>query len=338
MTRSFAVAALLAASGSSGIAQAPALQPGDRIRLTAVEPAAFQGTARVSGTGGEALTIVPGSGAPLVIPWTQVTQLAVHERRSRRAGAVHGLKWGLAVGSIVGVISLLTPMPEGEDFSETALALEAVLDGALIGAFVGAIHPARRWRDLSVREAREAAILFAQAPSPPRVPAAPPSPYAGRTPAIELTAGFTSPTSQYAQFPGGTAALAVNRAWTPRLGAALVADADAAILRTAVLGGGRIWVRSGPLFSGKPVVTYFVQLLAGTVRGGESGIVSSIGGRAIQPGAGIDFGARAVAARLQMDYSSVPGSRVMDPRVTGDVDDLTIVRVLVGVTLRSMPW
>jgi hypothetical protein len=316
--------------------QARALREGDRVRVT-LTPVTLGVTGRVKEFNADSVTVVPTSGIPVALPWSQVTRLSVYQRRARAQGALHAAKWGLAVGTVVGVISLLTPMPEGEDFNETTLALEAVLDGALVGAVVGALYPARRWRDADIPETRGAVAIAAAARA--RAPRKPPSSLAGMTPAVELTAGATSIALPGSEFPGIAVALAANVALSPTRGFALVGDADLAYLRTGVFAGPRFWLRTQPLFSGRTTYTWFAQFLAGSVRGGESGVIRSQGGRAIQPGFGVDIGSRSLAARIQWDYSRVKGSYIEDSRVPGrDIDALTLERIIVGVTMRSVPW
>ena len=327
------ILSLVAGLATQAHAQARALALGDRVRVTTTAP--VEGKLVVTGLDAASLTVA-SKGAAQVIPWSDVTRFEVLRRRTRRQGAVHGLKWGLAIGSAVGVISLLTPTPEGEEIDEKTLALEAVVDGAVVGAFFGAVFPARRWRELKVSEGQAAGAIAA---STPAAAPGPLSPHAGKTPAVELTLGTTSIALPGSQFPGVALSLAVNRALSPTRGFALVGESDVAFLRSAILGGPRFWMRTRPLFSGRMSSTWFAHVLGGTVRGAESGVMRSVGGSAIQPGFGVDIGSRAVAARIQWDHSSVPGSSIDDSRVPGEhVGTLSLGRVIVGVTLRSVPW
>jgi hypothetical protein len=319
-----------------------ALQTGDRVRVVAPPTTDKSTTAVITSVSADALTLgFKKQRSRLVIPWTGITRLEVSEPRTRRQGVLHAAKWGLAIGTVLGVISLTTPMPEGEDFSESMLALEAVADGVLIGAFVGAIRPGRHWRRLNVAETRDATrlavatpVAAAPAPAPPTI-----SRQAGTTPAFEYTVGFSAPVSRHAQFPGAAMALAINAGWTQTLGASLVGEMHAAIFRAALMGGARVYARSAPLYSGRRVTTFFGQVLAGKLRPEVSGVVRSNGGFAVQPGAGIDYGSGFFSGRLEVDYTIVPDGYVDDDRVVGrHVEELTGWRVVVGTTLRTRGW
>jgi hypothetical protein len=322
-------------------AQTGTLRSGDRVRLTI--PALTTSGALATGVvDPDTLRLtLKGRPSPLLVPWSSITRLSVSQPRTRRQGALNGLKWGLIIGAAVGAISLATPTPEGEDYDEGALAAEAVFDFAIVGTTIGALWPGRRWQRVNVADAREAVRLAMgqPVPAPAPVAVAPVSPRAGRTPAIELTAGSTAPGSKYAQFPGFAAVLAVNAPLKPRLGASLVAEAHGALFASSIKAGPRVYLRTAPLFARRRVVTFFAQMLAGSLRPERSGVVESTGGRALQPGGGIDFGSRSVAFRWQMDYTIVRNGFVNDDRTPGvHAEKLTASRVLVGVTLRSQGW
>ena len=337
------LATLLMALAARGDAQSPAITPGDHVRVSAPETHGKRLTGVIGTVGTDALTLGKTS-APIVIPWDNVVALDIRVPRTRKAGVLNGAKWGLIAGAALGVISLATPTPEGEDFDEGQLAFEAVVDAAVVGVAAGAIWPGKRWRSVRVAEARDASRLAAARPlaaNPARATDADVtiSGRAGMTPAVELSAGFSTPRSDYAQFPGLGVALAINGAWKPTLGAALVADAHVAQFATGVMGGPRLFLRSAPLFARRHILTYFAQFLAGSLRAERSGVVESTGGKALQPGVGIDFGARSIAGRLQIDQTIVRDGFVDDDRLPGrHAARLTGTRVLVGVTLRSESW
>jgi hypothetical protein len=344
---------ILWAAPSVAQVPAPAIRIGERVRLSAPVFELSKATAVVARRNVDSLTLaLRGRSQHLALPWIDISGLEVREQRSRRQGALSRGRWGLGIGVLLAVVSLATPTPEGEDFSEPLLALEAVVDGALIGALVGVIAPGSRWRPIAVPDAREAVRVAdleeAAAPVVPRVEApavlrdsAPsavlPTSVPGRDglSLVELTTGINTPQLPGAQFPGLTASLAVNVIQSQQYGGALVGEFDNSYLRDALMGGARVFVRSAPLSSQRATFTFFGQTVAGQVRGERSGVVESNGGFGIQSGVGLQYGADVGAAHLQVDYRSVPGGYVDDDRVSGrHIASLSGMRVFVGGTFR----
>lgn len=332
---------LLCFSLSPSAAQTAGLEAGDRVRLSAP---LFRGTAVVTGQNADEVTLsVENSGAPLVVPWSSITELAVRQRRSTGEGALYGAKWGLGVGAAVGLLMLVTPADPEEEWSETALAIAAVVEGVGIGALIGALRPGSHWRSLGVSTARDAARL---APASGNVPVPVPVrearrfPREGKTPALEMTLGVGGPELPHAQFPGVSASLALNRGWRSDLGAALAAEMDLiSYLQRGVMVGPRIYGRTAPLFGEHGSMTYFGQLLVGQVASEESGVIRSKGGSGIQPGVGVDWGGGHRALRVQLSYRIVPGGVVEDSRLDPpEIARLSGPRGLVGFTWRVGSW
>lgn len=338
-------AALLALSlfvvTASG-AQTPVLRQGDRVRVNGAATSGKHITGILTRFDTAALTLTAKDKmSPLAVPWSGVSRLAVSEARGRRQGAVHSAKWGLGIGAVMGLLLVLGPPLEDETMSEPHMAASALANFTIIGAMWGAVRPGRRWRAMNVAEARASATrqpAIAERVSGD-VREASVSLRAGTTPAVEFTIGASGPRSQYAEFPGLGVQLAANYGWKPRLGVALVADALADLHHTAVLGGGRIYVRNAPLFTDGEGLTFFAQVLGGKMRAESSGVVHSTGGPTIQPGIGIDYGIGSRALRIQLDRTVVRNGTIHDDRVaSGPVGRLTSTRVFAGVTLRSPSW
>jgi hypothetical protein len=150
--------------------------------------------------------------------------------------------------------------------------------------------------------------------------------------------GFSGPQQSSAEFPGLTASIAVILPKTSKWGAGLVAETDSSYLSLSKAVGPRIYGRSGPLYSGHATVTYFAQLLIGRATGRVEGVFRSEGGRVVEPGVGLDYGAGAWAARLQVGSRKVSNGVIYDSRVPGaPTSRLSGLRVVVGVTGRIGP-
>jgi len=160
----------------------------------------------------------------------------------------------------------------------------------------------------------------------------------GATPAFEISVGFNGPQYRTAEFPGLTLSAAINLTETPTRGLAAIGEIDASYLRLGRMAGARIYRRTGPLYATRRSLAYFGQFLLGGVTGGESGVVSSQGGFAVQPGVGIDYGRGARAFHLQFDYRAVPGGFIDDARMPDEhAATLSGARVFLGLTWRFFP-
>ena len=261
--------------------------------------------------------------------------------------------WGLGVGAVLAGISLATPRPAEETWSETTLAFEAVAYSTLVGALVGAAVPRHTWtptsvadvRAFSTRDAARAAAAAEAAAAPetpvadssPSISESPRSPVVGATPLVELAFGLDFNQLPGAQFPGlvGSAAMPLTR--LPRFGVAAVGEVSAAHLRLTAMAGARVYGRTAPLYGSRRVITYFGQLLAGPVKGGDSGVMHSDDGTGIQAGVGLDYGRGPVGFRVQLDHRSVPNAKVYDERVIGPIASMTGSRFLLAWTYRLGP-
>ena len=321
---------------SPSAAQNPALKIGNQVRLSAPDFPELKGTvAGAPSAEGLSLT-VSNKFAPLVIPWSSITSLAVNQPRSRGQGALRGAMWGAGLGAGIALIFLAAPAGPEED-SLAPTPFDGFVTGVTLGALIGRLRPGSRWRAVDVAAARNSAANGALAADPEPQPrrAALESARKGTTPLAELTFGANFPQLQHAQFPGLIASLALNGLRRPRYGAALVGELDASYLRFGSMLGPRIYARSGPLFANRWTLTYFGQFLVGKVAGEESGVLRSGGGFATQPGVGIDWGRNAYALRVEFDYRNVPGSFVEDSRNSPPrIGDLSGERIAVGYTMR----
>lgn len=332
---------LLCLSVSVSPAQAPALQIGARVRLSAP---VYRGMAVISDQNADALTLrVEGRDAPVVVPWTSITSLTVRVPRSRGQGARHGTKWGLGIGAAAGLFVLVTPAPADETASPVEVGVSALVAIAGLGAMIGALLPGTTWQDVGVVAARETARLASirastasDSDSGPIPALQPATALDGATPRVELTIGLSGPELPQAQLPGVTASLALNRARNSAQGAALVTQIDLiSYLRRGVMAGPRLYGRSASLFGQRRALTYFGQVLLGAVVGEASGVIRSNGGFGIQPGVGADWGRGARAIRVQFDYRIVPGGIVEDSRLLApQIASLSGPRVVLGGTWR----
>lgn len=335
--RAGVVPIVLAAVWNTAAAQ-DSIAVGDRIR---VRTATLSTEALLTALQGDSLMLrTPRSIAVVSLPWADLTSLDASRNRTRGQGARRGAKWGAIVGAGLGLLLAVTP---AQDTSENAavLALDALWSFAVTGAAIGAIRPGKRWQRVNVQAARESArrapaAVAAAATAPGRSRKWQHAP--GTTPAAEIALGVNFPQFDAAQFPGLLASGAVTVTRRPRLGAAIVGEADASLFRSAVMGGARVYFRSRPLYERSPTFTWYGQLLVGRLRAERSGVQYSNGGSAVQPGVGVDFGAGAHAIRLEFDDRRVPNGVVHDERVTtGPIATLSGHRVALAWVYRFTP-
>lgn len=299
------------------------------------------------GRSGDTLLFGNDERGPVRVPLMAVTQLEVSGGKSRVRGMLRGALWG---GGVMGATAPLVTSDSNfeRDYpgsSRIEVAAEMLMVGAVVGGIIGIFLPARVWRSADPRLLLTATPTFARegvsisdSGSAPAIQARV-FPRMGANPAVEMTisTSVNEPEFPGGQFPEMTVSFAVNRAWRPNLGAALVADIDViSDFRRAMMAGPRIYRRSGPLFAGQRTVTYFGQVLAGTVQSEESGVVRSNGGFGIQPGAGIEVGGGNLALHVQIAHRIVPGGFVEDDRLPGQKTVLSGPRYVGGLTWRLL--
>src|SRR5437764_1277057 len=122
------------------------LRPGVRIRLEAPGSVAGLMTATVTSRSRDTITIADENVAPLAVPLSHVTRVDISRGKSHSAGAVLGMKWGLAIGVPVGILAAASPDCEGCVKTSAAewIAL-SVLDGVALGAGIGALVGRENW-------------------------------------------------------------------------------------------------------------------------------------------------------------------------------------------------
>jgi hypothetical protein len=157
----------LTAQGSLAVAE---VQPGARVRVEAPGIVAGKYVGTVLSRGADTLTLGSPSTAPVKLPLRAIRSLEISRGKSRSAGAVRGMMWGVPIGLVLGVFAVATSdncdacieaTSDAEGFA--LFAASGVLWGAGIGALVGR----ERWErfDLPVRTAfrvgpRSAALAF----------------------------------------------------------------------------------------------------------------------------------------------------------------------------------
>jgi hypothetical protein len=128
------------------------LRPGVRIRVEA--PGAIAGalTATLLSRTRDSITIGAPNAAPMTVAMSRVTRIDVSRGKSRRAGAVQGLKWGVPIGLATGV--LLAAIPSDctncEDYSAGAWIAQGLLAGVVWGAGIGALVGRESWAHLEL--------------------------------------------------------------------------------------------------------------------------------------------------------------------------------------------
>jgi hypothetical protein len=158
MRRSFAFVALLAASTAQ--AQAGALNPGARVRITAPGVVADDYEGTVLSRSADTLVIGSTNLAPIAVPVSRITGLSMSRGKSRSAGAVRGMNWGAGVLGGLGLVLAATAKPctTCRDSTITmgdriggVIAFSVV--GAIYGAPIGALIGTERWEtfDLKLR-------------------------------------------------------------------------------------------------------------------------------------------------------------------------------------------
>ena len=141
-------------------AQWAEVQPGSKVRITApgVLGARLEGT--VIERTADTISVVRSGRLPVRVPLAAITSGEVSLGKSRRSGAVAGMKWGAGIGLGLGLVVALAPDSELEgcdptifdcteevnDFGMVALTtVSSIIWGAGIGALIGK----ERWQRLA---------------------------------------------------------------------------------------------------------------------------------------------------------------------------------------------
>jgi hypothetical protein len=145
----------LAAQGSLAVAE---VQPGARVRVEAPGIVAGKYVGTVLSRTADTLTLGSPAAAPVKLPLRAIRSLEISRGKSRSAGAVRGMMWGVPIGIALGAFAVATADDCDACFEATSDAEGFVLfaaSGVLWGAGIGALVGRERWErfDLPVRTA-----------------------------------------------------------------------------------------------------------------------------------------------------------------------------------------
>lgn len=138
-------ARLLGAQSSLALAE---LHPGARVRVEAPGIVAGKYVGTVLARNADTLTVGSPSGAPLALPVHAIRTLEISRGKSRSAGAVRGMMWGVPIGVALGVFAVATADDCTACFEATSDAEGFALftaSGVLWGAGIGALVGRERW-------------------------------------------------------------------------------------------------------------------------------------------------------------------------------------------------
>jgi hypothetical protein len=147
---------LALASAGDAAAQRPAVEPGQRVRITAPLVGLQEVTATVFSVGGGALVVTGDS--TVRVRLEDVTRLEVS--RGRKSNCASGLGWGFLAGATTGVVIGLASGSERQgslfgggcwmlcSAGAKAMVAGAALGtaGAVVGLVVGAIVRSEKWK------------------------------------------------------------------------------------------------------------------------------------------------------------------------------------------------
>lgn len=129
-------------------AQLPELEAGTRVRIRAPSyvPGEIEGT--IVSHRRDSVRINRRYGNAVSVPVSELTRLQISLGRSRPLGAVRGILWGAGAGLAVGAVASLTPNSCTESCGHEAADhfVFTPVAGALVGAGIGAVLGAERWR------------------------------------------------------------------------------------------------------------------------------------------------------------------------------------------------
>jgi len=134
------------------------VQPGARVRVEAPGIVAGRYVGTVLARGTDTLKLGNSSGAPVALPLRAIRSLEISRGKSRSAGALRGMMWGVPIGVALGVFAVATTDDCDACFESTSDAEGFALlaaSGLLWGAGIGALVGRERWErfDLPVRTA-----------------------------------------------------------------------------------------------------------------------------------------------------------------------------------------
>ena len=157
-------------------AQWAEIQPGAKVRITApgVLGARLEGT--VFERTADTVFVVRDGRLPVRVPLAAIRSGEVSLGKSRRSGAVSGMKWGAGIGLGLGLVVALTPDSElegcdptifdcTEEVNDFGIVALTTVSSALGGAGIGALIGKERWQRLSAPVSATAARVWV-APTP----------------------------------------------------------------------------------------------------------------------------------------------------------------------------
>jgi hypothetical protein len=144
------VTILASASRLPAQPSAPAIEirAGSRVRLDAPGIVGDHMVATVIARSDDTLTVASQNAPPIAVPTSRITRLEVSRGDSRTAGALHGIKVGVPIGAVFGVLGLL--LIDDCNYCESPPNRGAIIpafaaSGAFYGAIIGAIVQHEQW-------------------------------------------------------------------------------------------------------------------------------------------------------------------------------------------------
>jgi hypothetical protein len=129
------------------------LHPGARVRLDAPGVVSDKFTGTVLSSSADTFTVANPSTVAVTVPMAHITSLEVSRGKSRSAGAVRGLMWGLPIGLALGIPYSGGGQKQGCSTCDSPAAIVAYtgIAGAVWGAGIGALIGREKWVRLQLR-------------------------------------------------------------------------------------------------------------------------------------------------------------------------------------------
>jgi hypothetical protein len=124
------------------------IRTGSRVRLDAPGYVGDRMVATVISRTDDTLTVASQSAPSIAVPVARITRLEVSRGDSRTAGALHGIKIGVPIGAVFGVLGLLL-IDDCNSCSSppnrAAIVPAFAASGAFYGAIIGALVQREQW-------------------------------------------------------------------------------------------------------------------------------------------------------------------------------------------------
>jgi hypothetical protein len=139
--------------GAQSVQPMGELHPGARVRLDAPGVVSDKFTGTILSSSADTFTVANPSTVAVTVPIAKVTSLQVSRGKSRSAGAVRGLMWGVPIGLVLGIPFSSGGQKQGCTTCDSpgVIIASTTLAGAVWGAGIGAIIGREKWVPLQLR-------------------------------------------------------------------------------------------------------------------------------------------------------------------------------------------